>query len=71
MHTAQAALRNRVLNPNGALAGRGGVDAAIASNILIAANAPKSVRRAAPDDTAQVYWSLHTRRNPPEQFVTA
>jgi NADP-dependent 3-hydroxy acid dehydrogenase YdfG len=71
MNTAQAALRNWVLNLNGALAGSGVYAADVAINVLIGAKAPKGVPHAAPDDIAQVYWSLHTHRNQPEQLITA
>jgi NADP-dependent 3-hydroxy acid dehydrogenase YdfG len=71
MNTAQAALRNWVLNLNGALADRGLHAAAVAINVLIAANAPDGVPHTAPADIAQIYWNLHTRRDQAEYLVTA
>jgi NADP-dependent 3-hydroxy acid dehydrogenase YdfG len=71
MNTAQAALRNWVYNLNSGLAGKGIYAANVAINVMIAANAPAGIPHAAPDDIAQVYWDLHTRRDQVEHVVTA
>jgi NADP-dependent 3-hydroxy acid dehydrogenase YdfG len=71
MNSAQAALRNWVFNLNSVLAGKGIYAANVAINVMIAANAPAGVPHAAPDDIAQVYWDLHSRRDEVEHVVTA
>ena len=71
MNIAQSALRNWVFNLNGVLADKGIYAASVAINVFIAANAPEGVPHAAPDDIAQVYWDLHTRRDQAEHLVTA
>src|SRR5215469_2520006 len=71
MNMAQAALRNWVRNLHNTLADRGVHAAIVAINLLPATTAPEGVPHAAPDDIAQVYWDLHTRRDRPEHLVAA
>jgi NADP-dependent 3-hydroxy acid dehydrogenase YdfG len=71
MNMAQAALRNWVHNLHNTLAGQGIHAATVAINLLPAVTAPEGVPHAAPDDIAQIYWDLHTRRDRPEHVVTA
>jgi NADP-dependent 3-hydroxy acid dehydrogenase YdfG len=70
MNAAQAALRNWVINLNGVLSDRGVYAGNVAINVFIGAKAPEGVPHADPDDIAQVYWQLHTHRDPPEHVVT-
>jgi hypothetical protein len=69
-NAAQAALRNWVLNLNGALADKGIHAANLAINLFIGANPPATgIPHADPDDIAQVYWNLHTSRRQAEHLV--
>ncbi|GAA1008312.1 short-chain dehydrogenase [Acrocarpospora pleiomorpha] len=68
---AQAALRNWVHNLHNTLADKGVHAATVAINLFIGATAPEGVPHAAPDDIAQHYWDLYTRRDRPERLVTA
>ncbi|WP_433476400.1 SDR family NAD(P)-dependent oxidoreductase [Spirillospora sp. CA-142024] len=71
LNTAQAALRNWVINLHNTLAEQGVHAATVAINLLPSATAPEGVPHADPDDIAQLYWDLHTRRDRPEQLVSA
>ncbi|WP_433479241.1 SDR family oxidoreductase [Spirillospora sp. CA-142024] len=71
LNTAQAALRNWVFNLHNTLAERGVHAATVAINLLPSTTAPEGVPHADPDDIAQLYWDLHTRRDRPEQLVSA
>ncbi|MFI9842053.1 SDR family oxidoreductase [Nonomuraea sp. NPDC051941] len=71
MNTAQAALRNWVLNLHNTLADQGIHAATVAINLLPSVAAPEGVPHADPDDIARIYWDLHTRRDRPEHLVTA
>ena len=71
MNMAQAALRNWVHNLNNTLTDKGVHAANVAINVFIGANPPAGVPYAAPDDLAEIYWDLHTRRDQAEHVVTA
>jgi NADP-dependent 3-hydroxy acid dehydrogenase YdfG len=71
VNAAQAALRNWVLNLNGALADTGVYAATVAINLFIGATAPEGVPHADPDDIAAAYWKLHTDRNQAELLISA
>lgn len=71
LNTAQAGLRNWVHNLHKTLANQGIHAAIVAINLLPSTTAPDGVPHADPDDIAQLYWDLHTRRDRPEQLVTA
>ncbi|MET7333048.1 SDR family NAD(P)-dependent oxidoreductase [Nonomuraea sp. NPDC005650] len=71
VNTAQAALRNWVRNLHNTLADQGIHAATVAINLMPSATAPEGVPHADPDDIAQIYWDLHTRRDRPEHLVTA
>jgi NADP-dependent 3-hydroxy acid dehydrogenase YdfG len=71
MNAAQAALRNWVLNLNGAFAGTGIYAGNVAISVFIGTSAPQGVPHAAPDEIAEVYWDLHTNRSQPERLITA
>jgi NADP-dependent 3-hydroxy acid dehydrogenase YdfG len=71
VNTAQAALRNWVLNLHGALSGTRVYAACIAINAMIAQAAPEGVPHAAPDEIAEAYSNLHVRRDKAEQLIPA
>jgi NADP-dependent 3-hydroxy acid dehydrogenase YdfG len=71
VNAAQAALRNWVLNLNGVLADKGVLAANVAINVFIGKTAPEGVPHLDPDDIAQIYWNLHTRRDQSQHLVTA
>ncbi|MBP2324461.1 NAD(P)-dependent dehydrogenase (short-subunit alcohol dehydrogenase family) [Kibdelosporangium banguiense] len=71
VNTAQAGLRNWVHNLHKTLADKGIHAAVVAINLLPSATAPEGVPHADPDDIAQIYWDLHTRRDRPEHLVAA
>lgn len=71
MNMAQAALRNWVHNLRNSLADKGIYAALVAINLMPTATAPEGVPHADPDDIAQAYWDLHSRRDRPEHLVTA
>ena len=70
MNAAQAALRNWVLNLNGALADTGVYAGNVAISVFIGTSAPPGVPYAPPDKIAEVYWDLHTNRSQPERLIT-
>lgn len=70
-NAAQAALRNWVHNLRNSLADKGVHAALVAINLMPAVAAPEGVPHADPDDIAQAYWDLHTRRDRVEHLVTA
>jgi short-subunit dehydrogenase len=70
MNTAQAALRNWVLNLNVVLAETGVYAGLVAIGVMIADMAPEGVRHATADEIAPVYWDLHTARDRVEQLFT-
>jgi NAD(P)-dependent dehydrogenase (short-subunit alcohol dehydrogenase family) len=71
VNTAQAALRNWVHNLHNTLAQQGIHAATVAINVFIGTNPPEGVPHADPDDIAQIYWDLHTRRDRREHVVSA
>jgi NAD(P)-dependent dehydrogenase (short-subunit alcohol dehydrogenase family) len=71
MNAAQAALRNWVLNLNGALAETGVYAGNVAISVFIGTSAPPGVPYAAPDEIAEGYWDLHTHRSQPERLIIA
>jgi short-subunit dehydrogenase len=71
LNAAQAGLRNWVHNLNGALADTGVYAGVVAIGVMIGETAPEGVPHLPPDEIAQVYWDLHTRRDRTEQLVQA
>ena len=69
LNAAQAALRNWAHNLHATLADRGIHAATVAVNAMITDHAPEGVPAIAPDDLAQAYWNLHTRRDRAEIVV--
>jgi len=63
LNAAQAALRNWAHNLHNTLAEQGIHAATVAINAMITENAPAGIPAIAPDDLAQTYWNLHTRRD--------
>ena len=70
INAAAAALRNWVLNLNGALAGRGVYAAHVAISVWIGSNAPAGFPTAEADDIAAVYWDLYGSRDRAELEFT-
>ncbi|MCC5577642.1 SDR family NAD(P)-dependent oxidoreductase [Microtetraspora sp. AC03309] len=66
LNAAQAALRNWAHNLHNTLADQGIHAATVAVNAMITDNAPEGFPAIAPDDLAQTYWDLHTRRDQAE-----
>jgi len=71
LNAAQAALRNWVRNLHNTLRDRGVHAATVAVNAMIADIAPAGIPVIAPDDLAQAYWNLHTRRDHAEIVLPA
>jgi NADP-dependent 3-hydroxy acid dehydrogenase YdfG len=71
LNAAQAALRNWVHNLHNTLAGQGVHAATVAISAMIADSAPAGIPAIAPDDLAQTYWNLHTRRDHAEIVLPA
>jgi NADP-dependent 3-hydroxy acid dehydrogenase YdfG len=71
LNAAQAALRNWARNLHNALAGQGIHAATVAINAMITGNPPPGIPAIAPDDLAQAYWNLHTRRDHAEIVLPA
>jgi NADP-dependent 3-hydroxy acid dehydrogenase YdfG len=71
LNAAQAALRNWVHNLHNTLAGNGIHAGTVAINAMITDNAPAGIPAIAPDDLAQAYWNLHTRRDHAEIVLPA
>ncbi|MEV0590569.1 hypothetical protein [Nonomuraea cavernae] len=71
MNIAQAGLRDWVHNLHNTLGERGVHAATVAINLMIAEQAPEGYPHRAPDDIAQAYWDLHTRRDQAEHVVSA
>jgi short-subunit dehydrogenase len=69
---AGAALRNWALTLNGALADKGIYVGHVAIGAWIAGTpgTPDDASPMEPDTIAQVYWDLHTTRNPAERVIT-
>jgi NADP-dependent 3-hydroxy acid dehydrogenase YdfG len=68
----QAALRNWVLNLNGALADKGIYAGHVAIGVWISGtpHAPEGAAMMNPDDIARIYWDLHTTRSQAEYLIT-
>lgn len=71
-NAAQAGLRNWVHNLHNAAADNGIFAANIAINLFIGSTPPApGIPHMDPNDIAEIYWDLHTRRDRKEQLVTA
>lgn len=66
---AQAGLRNWAVNLHNTLGEQGIYAANVAINLMIGAHAPEGVPHRAPDEIAQDYWLLHTRRETAEHLI--
>jgi NADP-dependent 3-hydroxy acid dehydrogenase YdfG len=70
INTAQAALRNWVLNLNGALAEKGIFAGHVAIGVMIGEEAPPGVPHAPAAEIAKLYWEMHEGRDEAERTFT-
>lgn len=69
INIAQAGQRNWAINLHNTLGEKGVYAANVAINLMIGTEAPDGVPFRAPDEIAQEYWDLHTRRERAEHFI--
>lgn len=66
MNAAQAATRNWALNLHNVLKDKGVYVGHVAISTMIGTEAPEGVPCASPDEIAEVYWDMHTKRDQAE-----